>query len=225
MDIRGRVMAKLAAQLGHPRGVPGRVIGRMLNRSNKAAIAAAVDALEIPSGAVVADFGFGGGIGIELLLDRLGDSGQVHGIDRSTTMLAAAAQRFSHEITTGRLALHQAPIERLPLATGSVDAAITLNTLYFIADLAGALNELARVLKPGGRLVIGLGDPDAMARQTVTAHGFGLRSIAQVTDALRDAGLDVDRDRRVGNGEDAFHLLVTRRSPDKAGGGPGDRAP
>ena len=120
--------------------------------------------------------------------------------------------------------LHQAPIERLPLATGSVDAAITLNTLYFIADLGGALNELARVLKPGGKLAIGLGDPDAMGSQSATAHGFLLRSIAQVTDALHDAGLYVDEHRRVGSGANAFHLLITKPRPDLTGGGLSNQA-
>jgi len=210
MDLRRRVLTRVAAQLGHPHGLPGRLVGRILNQGNTAAITAAVDALTIPPGAVLADLGFGGGLGLELLLRRLGETGQVHGIDLSTTMLAAASRRFRREIHTGRLTLHQASIERLPLATASVDGAITLNTLYFIADLAGAFNEGARVLKPGGRLVIGLGDPDAMASQPLTDHGFRVRSVAEVTDVLHDAGLDVDEHRRVGGGRDAFHLLVTR---------------
>jgi arsenite methyltransferase len=214
MGVRDRFLTVLAGQLGHPRGLPGRLVGQMLNRGNKAAITAAVDALEIPAGAVLADLGFGGGIGLELLLRRLearpGNTGQVHGVDRSATMLAAAKRRFSNESSTGRLILHRAPIERLPLATASLDGAITLNTLYFVTDLKSALSEFARVIKPGGRLVIGLADPEAMARQPVTAHGFHVRSIAQVTGALLEAGLEVDQDRRIGNDTNAFHLLVTR---------------
>jgi len=58
--------------------------------------------------------------------------------------------------------------------------------------------------------VIGLGDPDAMGRQPLTAHGYQVRPIVEVTSALHDAGLEVDQHRRVGVGEDAYHLLVAQ---------------
>lgn len=210
MGIRDRALASLAAQLGEPRGVPGHIVGRMLNRANRAAIRAAVDSLDITPEAVLADLGFGGGVGLALLLGRLSNGGKVHGVDRSTTMVAAAARRFRDETTTGRLALHEASIECLPLATASVDGAITVNTLYFVTDLAPTLNEFARVLKPRGKLVIGLGDPDNMAREPLTAHGFHIRPLVEVTEALRDAGLEVNQHRRVGAGKGAVHLLVVR---------------
>ena len=210
VDLPDRVLSAMASQLGHPRGLPGRVVGRMLNRANRAAITGAVDALDLPSDGVVADLGFGGGAGLDLLLRQLGARGQVHGVDQSATMLSAAAHRFRREVETGRLRLHQAPIEHLPLETSSLDGAITLNTLYFIPDLAGALQECARVLKPSGQLVIGLGDPNQMARQPVTAHGFRIRSLAEVTNALLAAGLEVDQHRPIGSGRDLFHLLVAQ---------------
>lgn len=210
MDFRDRVLGRVASQLGQPRGLPGRVIGRMLNRANKNAIIAAVDALDVPPDAMLADLGFGGGIGLGLLLGRIGRGGQVHGVERSTTMLAAAAHRYRNEIATGRLALHEAPIERLPLATSSVDGAITMNTIYFISDLAGALGECARVLKPSGQLVIGLGDPANMARSRLTAHGFHVRPLTEITNALRATGLEVDQHRPIGSGKHPFHLLVAQ---------------
>jgi arsenite methyltransferase len=133
----------------------------------------------------------------------------VHGVDQSTAMLGAAARRFRPQLASGRLMLHQAPLERLPLETASLDGAITLNTIYFVTDLAGVFGEWARVLKPGGRLVIGLGDPDDMARQPLTAHGFHIRPLAQVTSALDESHLEVDQHQRIGSGKNAFHLLVT----------------
>jgi SAM-dependent methyltransferase len=96
------------------------------------------------------------------------------------------------------------------LATGSVDGAISLATIYFISDLAGALKECARVLRPSGQLVIGMGDPNAMNREPITAHGFRVRSLAEVTHALLGAGLEVDQHHRVGRGDGAFHLLVAQ---------------
>jgi len=210
MDLSDRLFGRAAAQLGNPRGLPGRVLGHLLNQGNGSATAAAVEVLDIPGDGVVADLGFGGGVGLGLLLGRFGESGQVHGVDRSATMLSAAARRFRRQVATGRLALHEAPIEHLPLESSTLDGAITLNTLYFITDLKGALAECARVLKPSGQLVVGIGDPDVMARQRVTAHGFHVRPLAEVTQALLSAGLEVDQHQRLGSGRNLFHLVVAQ---------------
>lgn len=210
MDLRTRAFAALSGQLSHPHGLPGGLVGRMLNRGNRGVVAAAADALEVRPGAVLADIGFGGGVGIELLLRRDGRAGKVHGVDVSATMIAAAQRRFRREIGAGRLVLHNAAVEQLPLDDAGLDGAITLNTLYFVTDLPTALSEMARVLKADGRLVIGLGDHDAMGRMPFTAHGFTLRPIDQVVDALGDAGLLLEEHRRVGSGDGAFHLILAR---------------
>ncbi len=210
MGLRERFLAGLARQLGHPRGLPGRLIGARLNRGNRTTVAEAVDALSLTPGTVAADIGFGGGVGLELLLAKVGDTGHVHGVDVSTTMLAGAARRFRRDIGAGRLHLHRASMVKLPLADESVDGVVTVNTIYFVADLAGAFAEFARALKPAGQLVVGLTDPAAMAEMPFAAHGFRSRSVSEVTDVLRDAGLSVEDDRRHGAGPYPYHLLVCR---------------
>jgi len=212
MPVRERLTRALARQLGHPRGPFGRLVGRVLNRRNAPALRAAVAALPVRPGDVLADIGFGGGVGLQLLLRRLDEagpgSGLVHGVDVSGTMLAAASRRFAPQVAAGRLQLHLAPMEALPLGDSTVDAAITLNTIYFLPDLGAAFREVHRVLRPGGRLVVGLGDPEAMTRMTVTREGFRIRPVGEVTEALAAAGLVVAEHRRVGEGEAAVHLLV-----------------
>lgn len=148
------------------------------------------------------------------LLNRSNKSTVGAAVD-ALAMLTGAARRFRQEIEAGRLVLHRGPIEQLPLPSASVDEAVTLNTFYFITDLTGALGECARVLKPGGRLVVGLGDPDAMARLPFTAHGFHLRPVPEVAEKLRDAGLLVGEHRRVGTGRTAYHLLVATGPPSR----------
>ncbi|HEX8631635.1 MAG TPA: methyltransferase domain-containing protein [Catenuloplanes sp.] len=206
--VRGRGLRVLAGQLGHPRGVLGRLVGRLLNRRNARNIAAAVEALDPVPGANLADLGFGGGIGLRLLLDRATPGGRVHGVDRSATMLAAAARRFEPELSSGRLHLQQGSLERLPLPDGVLDGAITLNTIYFLAELDPAFAEFRRILKPTARMVVGLADPVAMAGMPVTSHGFRLRPVEEVVADLARAGLRVIEDRRVGEGAQAYHLLV-----------------
>lgn len=204
-----RIMSGLAGQLGEPSGVAGRLVGRLLDRGNQSVVAAAVDAVDTSTdGIVVADIGFGGGVGLDLLLRRVDKTATVHGIEMSETMLAAARRRFSDDMAAGRLDLHDARMERLPLDDASVDAIISTNTIYFVDDLASAFGELGRVLRPAGRLVLGVGDPEQMSKMPFTKHGFRLRPIDDVVGALRDAGFGEVEDRRVGDAAGAFHLLV-----------------
>lgn len=205
------MLKTLARQLGHPRGPLGRLVGWSLNRGNRDVVAAAVNASRIGAGQVAADLGFGGGVGLGLLLDATGPDGQVHGVDRSEEMIAAARRRHPATVLAGRLVLHRAPGEDLPLLDSSLDALITVNTVYFVSDLDLLLGEVARVLRPGGRLVLGVGDPSRMARMPVTSHGFQLRPVDALAEALEAAGLPVEEHRRVGDGEDAAHLLVAHK--------------
>lgn len=208
MTLRGRWQAGLAKQLGRPTGVRGRIIGAMLNRRNQANVTASANALRLGTGDVAADVGFGGGVGLDALLRAAGNAGQIHGVEVSETMLVSAARRFRREIAAGRLRLHSASIMRLPFEDSSLDGAITVNTIYFLDDLGAACAELARVMKPSGRVVVGLSDPIAMAQMPFTAYGFRTRPLAEVMAALDGAGLRVELDQRLGDDEGAFHLLV-----------------
>ena len=204
MPLVERALAALARQLGEPSGFAGRVVGRLLNRGNRSVVVAAVAATG--PAADVADVGFGGGVGLDLLLDC--DSAVVHGVEMSETMLTEAKRRFADHIASGRLRLYSGRMESLPLEDSALDAIISTNTIYFIPDLAPALREIVRVLRPGGRLVLGVGDPDQMSKMPFTRHGFRLRPIDELVPVIREAGFAQIEDRRVGDGPGAFHLLV-----------------
>ena len=202
-------MSTVAAQLGNPHGLLGKGVALMLNRTNRFAIEAAVEAAEVRPGQAVADIGFGGGVGLSLLLRQVGADGTVHGVEISPDMAARARSRFTHEIGTGGLRVVDGGLTDLPLADASLDAAITVNTIYFVPELDRAGAELARVLRPAGRVVIGIGDPAAMARMPFTANGFRLRPAAEVSAALERAGLTVDH-RFLDRQPIPVHLLIGR---------------
>jgi ubiquinone/menaquinone biosynthesis C-methylase UbiE len=207
MVARGALMAGIAKQLGHPRGAGGRVVGFALNRGNRGFVNAAVRALHADNDAVVADVGFGGGVGLTLLLDSVGSSGRVHGVEVSDTMLTQAARRYRRDIAVGRLTLHKGSLTRLPFADGALTGALTVNTIYFVPELQEAFTELARVMAPSGRIVVGVADPEAMAKLPFTSHGFRLRPITEVIDTLHSAGFTVQH-RRINDRDGAPHLLT-----------------
>lgn len=206
MGLRERFRAGLARQLGHPSGLRGRIVGAMLNRRNREAVVRAVAALELTGGETALDIGFGGGLGLTLLLDR---AAVVHGVDISATMLDRARKAFHAEVATGRLVLGAGSMTALPLEDGSVDAIVSTNTVYFVDDLAAAFAEVARVLRPGGRFVLGVGDPDLMGRsRMLTDNGFRIRPVAGLESALDTAGLTRRKHERFAHSGLGFHLLV-----------------
>lgn len=207
MNVRDAIMAGIARQLGHPSGLRGRFVGVALNRGNRRFVSAAVQALEPQESGEFADVGFGGGVGLKFLLARVGQSGSVHGVEISDTMLAGAARRYRRDIAAGRLALHEGSLTQLPFANDQLSGVISVNTIYFVPQLDRALAELVRVVKASGRIVIGLVDPDAMAKMPPTKHGFHIRPVPEVIDTLRDAGLTVEH-HRIDQGFPAFHLLI-----------------
>ncbi|MFC9893215.1 class I SAM-dependent methyltransferase [Nocardia sp. NPDC127579] len=201
--LRAKVMSTLAGQLGNPHGLLGKGVARILNRGNRPLIEAAAEAA---TGTVVADIGFGGGVGLELLLARSGTE-VVHGVELSPDMLARARSTFARDLAAGRLRLSAGSLTALPFADDSLDAAITVNTIYFLSDLDAACAELARAVRTGGAVVIGIGDPDAMAAMPFTAYGFTLRPVAEVRAALERAGCTVT-ERQLPSRPIPTHLLV-----------------
>lgn len=208
MGMRDRLEAGLARQLGHPSGLRGRLVASRLNKSNRDVVLAAVDAAAIGPGQSVADLGFGGGVGLQPLLDKVGPTGHVDGVDIAETMLEVARRRFAADVARGGLTLHNGTMTALPLGDGVLDAAITVNTVYFVEDLARAFSELSRVVRPGGRAVVAVGDPESMREMSVTAHGFRLRPVDELAAQLESVGFRTPSRHRVGSDDGAFHLLV-----------------
>lgn len=172
---------------------------------------AVIESASVVDGSEVVEVGFGGGAGLARLLDQVGESGVVHGVEISETMLAGARQRFRREVANGRLHLHEASMERFSVATGSVDAVVSSNTIYFVDDLETALVELVRVLRPGGRLVLGVDDPEAMVTRPFARHGLRVRSLDEVTSLLHGADFAaVERHSLLGR--TPAHVFVCHRT-------------
>jgi ubiquinone/menaquinone biosynthesis C-methylase UbiE len=202
------LLRTLARQFGGPSGPLGSVVARMLNRGNRSTITAAVATLELTGSEEVADIGFGGGLGLDLLLDETRDGGRVHGVEPSPDMVKRARKSHDEEVAAGRLALHEASMEALPIADGALDGWISLNTVYFVEDLTRAFAELRRVLAPTGRGVLGIADPEWMAQQAFTKYNFRVRPLTDVVAALTASGLSVEQ--RTTQGSQPFLLLVCR---------------
>src|SRR5215510_2631971 len=105
------------------------------------------------AGEVVVDLGSGGGLDVFLAARKVGPTGKAIGIDMTPEMLERAranAERQGLE----NVEFHAATIDNLPLADASVDCVISNCVINLAPDKQAVLREIARVLKPGGRLAV-----------------------------------------------------------------------
>lgn len=109
---------------------------------------AAIARAELSSGDIVADVGTGTGFVIQGLALRVA---KVYGFDESPEMLAVARHNLA---AFGNVELRETQGNRLPLPDGSLDAVFGNMYLHHAPDPAAAIAEMARVLRPGGRLVL-----------------------------------------------------------------------
>ena len=118
---------------------------------------------DLHEGEVVLDLGSGGGIDVILSAKRVGPTGLAYGLDMTDEMLALARKNASDAETTNAIFL-KGVIEEIPLPADSVDVVISNCVINLSTDKAKVLTEIARVLKPGGR--VGVSDVVAEDRLT-----------------------------------------------------------
>ena len=113
--------------------------------------AALLEPAALAEGLAVLDFGAGPGFMALAIADIVGPSGQVHGVDLNARFVADATRRAA-----GRpnVAFHHVEGTAIPLPDAAVDRAICKNVLEYVPDLDATLDEIKRVLAPGGRIHI-----------------------------------------------------------------------
>ena len=108
---------------------------------------------ELGEGETVLDLGSGGGIDVILSAKRVGPTGTAYGLDMTDEMLALARTNAADAGVTNVHFL-KGVIEQIPLPADSVDVVISNCVINLSVDKPAVLTEIARVLRPGGRIGI-----------------------------------------------------------------------
>jgi SAM-dependent methyltransferase len=162
--LAARWQAFLDRQHQHPVGLAGAVVGEKMARQHAPETGWTRDLLAIRADDAVLEVGCGAGRGLRLVAEQA-VRGCVVGLDLSATMLAAAARRNRGAVRSGRLALLRGDLQALPLAERRFDKIFSIHTFYFWPEPLATVDNLLRLLAPGGLLVV------TLATGTVTPRG------------------------------------------------------
>jgi SAM-dependent methyltransferase len=170
-------------------GVPETAVAASLGCGNPLAM------VELRKGETVLDLGSGGGIDVLLSARRVGAEGTVYGLDMTDEMLTLA-QENARKAKATNVHFLKGIIEEIPLAAESVDVVISNCVVNLSPEKDRVLAEIARVLKPGGRIGISdvvaedrLSPADRAERGSHVGCIAGALSVSEYRDGLGAAGL------------------------------------
>jgi arsenite methyltransferase len=197
--LPAEVKACCAAAYGN--GAARWLLGEHLHPGGAALTSELAAALAVGRGSVVADVACGPGAGSLQLAQETGCD--VVGIDISTESLAVARGQAEAAGLAARVEFVEGDAEALPLEDGSVDGALCECAVCTFPDKPAAARELARVLRPGGRLALSdmTAEPERLPAELRTLHAWvaclaDARPLPELAELLEGAGFSVERSER-----------------------------
>lgn len=160
---------KLVENAQKPEGFWGKLMIRSMNRGHSELTDWALCHIDIKSGDHVLDVGCGGGKTVGKLCEKVG-GGKVYGVDYSELCIKKAEKLNHKNVICGKAKLKKASVSALPFESDKFDFVTAVETYYFWPDKLNDLKEIARVLKPGGKLLLVFemlkdkNDPDKWAK-------------------------------------------------------------
>jgi len=170
-------------------GLPDAALLASLGCGNPTAVA------ELRTGERVLDLGSGGGIDVILSARRVGPTGRAIGLDMTDEMLALAV-RNAADAGVDNVEFVRGTIEAIPLPASTIDVVISNCVINLAADKPAVFREIARVLRPGGRVGVsdvvaenGLSAQERADRGSFVGCIAGALSVAEYEQGLAAVGL------------------------------------
>jgi SAM-dependent methyltransferase len=195
-------------------GLPENAVTASLGCGNPLAV------VEVHEGETVLDLGSGGGIDVLISGKRVGETGTVYGLDMTDEMLALAEDN-ARAAGAQNVRFLKGVIEDIPLPAASVDVVISNCVVNLSPEKDKVLSEIARVLRPGGRIGISdvvaedhLTPADRADRGSYVGCIAGAMSISEYRDGLAAVGLeDVDVELTHAVADGMHGAIVRARKP------------
>jgi ubiquinone/menaquinone biosynthesis C-methylase UbiE len=183
----------IAEQARNAKGVLGRIIASLMAHETWPQNRRAIDALGVARSDHVLDIGCGPGRSLATLAN-LAPEGRTVGADPSSLMTELAVRRNRALVRARRVEIVIASAASLPFANAAFDKALCVHVLYFCDDLTTTFAEIARVLKPGGKLALLFRtSADVKAVQTFPAKVYRFRPLKEAVALLEATGFSAEQ--------------------------------
>lgn len=169
---------EVAAQLRKPQGEFGKIVAGKMNEGNKILTSITYNSISKFAGDEILEIGFGNGF----FLPELFEAGikKIYGIDYSELMLTEASKILHKYIEENRIELKLGTADKIPFPDINLSKICTINTIYFWDDNQKVVEEIKRVLKPGGIASIGYRSKTRMKDLEFAKYGFNMFDINDV---------------------------------------------
>ena len=181
-------------QARKPSGLFGRFIAsRIFEKGNSELNALMLEAVAKSVNDHVLEIGFGTGKLLKEIADHM-DNGVIEGVDFSETMVAMAIKKNLTHIKNGKVKIHSGDFDTIHFDDNCFEKIFTVNTIYFWKNPQATLAKISKLLKPGGKLFIGLHEKGEMEKMPLNRDIFKYYSMQDLKELLSIHGSFEDID-------------------------------
>jgi ubiquinone/menaquinone biosynthesis C-methylase UbiE len=180
----------IAKQLSKPTGIGGKLVFSAINSQNRPLYIETIKVLSPGNTDTILDIGCGNGYMLKIFAQQF--KCDFTGIDISESIIKTAMNNNRSFVQSGRMAFICQNVDMMAFDDNTFDKACSVNTAYFLEDLAVTLSEVRRVLKPGGLFVNTLYTNETLSRFSHTRYGYKRHTDNQLINAGVDAGFSAD---------------------------------
>ncbi len=171
-------------QARKPTGIFGRFyMSRVFEKGNVELNSLMYKTLSLGRNDHALEIGFGTGTLIKKIADNF-DNGLIEGVDFSKSMVEIAQKKNKKHINSGKVIIRLGDFDEMLFDDNSFDKIFSVNTIYFWKNPKTSISKIYRILKPGGKLVIGFNDKDEMKKMPLNKDVFQYYSTQDVTELL-----------------------------------------
>ena len=178
-------LQEIAQQLRKPDGEQGIKVGETMNTGNFHINKYTIEEVDAQANEILLEIGMGNGFFVKDILSK--DASITYfGCDFSKDMVNESSIHNELYIQNGQAKFLFANADNLPIEDNTIDKLFTINTIYFWDNVTTVLNEIHRVLKPEGELVIAIRPKEEMETYPMTKYGFKMFSAEDLENILID---------------------------------------
>ena len=204
--------AFFSAQARRPDGLFGRTIMSLVfDRGNAFLNDFVSELMSVQPYDRIIEIGFGTGNLIKKMAQHI-DKGFIEGVDLSSTMLSLAQKRNKNSIGNGKVKIFAGNFDEIPYEKEIFTKACSVNTLYFWPKPEHTAKKIAKILKPGGKLILAFEDIKQLEQKKLDKNIFHLYTKSEVKNLLINAGFESDvsvQSRK--RGKSVFHCVVAKK--------------